>query len=146
MPVYCSALIQDEFLKWTLNNRIQTFFTVLQQALEALLHYQTVLPTANAFYLNERQREEWGSSITLLCCLCATVGKRKHYFRVKTNEEITKKSLFSYREEDDSRGKIFNKWILNHHADHRLPKVKRKKTQAARQGADTFAESSFNIK
>lgn len=58
MPVYCSALIQDEFLKWTLNNRIQTFFIVLQQALEALLHYQTVPPTANAFYLNERQREE----------------------------------------------------------------------------------------
>lgn len=33
--------------------------------------------------------------------------KRKHYFRAKTHEEITETYLFSYREENGSRGKIF---------------------------------------
>lgn len=57
-PADDSAHFQDEFLKWTLSNRIQTSSLILQQAPKALFRYQTVLRTAKAFCLNERQREE----------------------------------------------------------------------------------------
>lgn len=61
------------------------------------------------------------------------MGRRKHYFKAQTNEEIIKTYLFSYRAENGSRGEIFDKCILSHHANHYLPKVKGQKTQVAKQ-------------